>query len=76
MTKYRNENYNRKIDKKVAQLNWEDFQIYINEDNERFLKKCFEIVLNGKTKLKGKTYTDVVTFIKTLWENMKDEYLF
>ena len=64
MTKYRNENYNRETDdwyqtfEMVAQLNWEDFQIYINENNERFLKKCVEIVLKGKTKFRGKIYTD------------------
>ena len=81
MTKYRNENYNRETDdwyqtfEMVAQLNWEDFQIYINENNESFLKKCVEIVLKGKTKFRGKTYTDVDTFIKTLWENMKGEFI-
>ena len=81
MTKYRNENYNRETDdwyqtfEMVAQLNWEDFQIYINEDNERFFKKCVEIVLKGKTKFKGKIYTDVNTFIKALWGDMQDEYV-
>ena len=41
MTKYRNENYNRETDnwyqtfEKVAQINWENYQIYINENNEK-----------------------------------------
>ena len=80
MTKYRNQNYNRETDdwyqtfEMAAQLNWEDFQIYINKDNERFFKNCVEIVLKGKTKFKSKIYTDVNTFIKALWGDMQDEY--
>ena len=81
MTKYRNENYNRETDdwyqtfEMAAKLDWEDFQIYINENNEYFFKKCVEIVLKGKTKFKGKIYTDVNTFIKVLWEDMQGEYV-